>query len=139
MKTGRHNVVALGLPPTLKTKLKRYRMQDFIKQKKEELGEVLKNGITFSPQIHNYFINQSVFDWLEKLILEAQTAEGGQAEVLVMPKIAKIIKMIEDKKIMHEEKYKEFVNKTRNVMNGHWIKAETCKEIIKMIESNFTA
>jgi len=47
-----------------------------------------------------------------------------------------IIKLIENKQEVHEAKYKEFVNETRNVMNGHWIKAETCKEIIQMIKNN---
>lgn len=50
-------------------------MQDFIKQKKEELGEVLKKGITFSPQINNYLINKSVFDWLGNALLQANRHE----------------------------------------------------------------
>lgn len=45
-----------------------------------------------------------------------------------------IIKLIEEKERHHREKYNEFVKSTKNVMNGHWIKAETCKEIIKLIK-----
>jgi len=93
---------------------------------------------------HCHCVGTTSLDFINKhfencFMKKADLACEVGVEPEVMPKIAKIIKMIEDKKIMHEEKYKEFVNKTRNVMNGHWIKAETCKEIIKMIESNFTA
>ena len=48
--------------------------------------------------------------------------------------INKIIKLIEDKEIMHREEYKKFVNETRNIMNGHSIKADTCKEIVDLIK-----
>ena len=46
-----------------------------------------------------------------------------------------IIKLIQEKEKMHRKKYKEFCEKNPgHVMNGHWIKADTCKEIIELIK-----
>ena len=42
---------------------------------------------------------------------------------------------IEAKEKFHRKKFKEFQEKTNgNVMNGHLIKAETCKEILSLIK-----
>ena len=45
-----------------------------------------------------------------------------------------IIKIVKEKEAMHRKKYQEFVtNNPGYVMNGHSIKAETCKEILEII------
>lgn len=69
---------------------------------------------------------------------QLQSKKQVSVEPEVIVKLADIKKLIKDKENMHEEKYKEFVNETRNVMNGHWIKAETCREILLLIESKFS-
>ena len=47
----------------------------------------------------------------------------------------RIINRIEAKEKFHRKKFKEFQEKTNgNVMNGHLIKAETCKEILSLIK-----
>lgn len=48
-----------------------------------------------------------------------------------------LIQTIEEKEEIHLEKYKEFVNKTTNVMNGHYIKASTCGEIVELIRNKY--
>jgi len=46
----------------------------------------------------------------------------------------KIIEVIQEKEKMHRRKYKEFCKKNPGyIMNGHLIKADTCQEIIKLI------
>lgn len=40
---------------------------------KEEFANVLREGITFIPQVGDYLINQSVFDYLEHKINTAVT------------------------------------------------------------------
>ena len=49
-------------------------------------------------------------------------------------KTEEIIQLIKDKEADHRKKYKEFCEATPgHVMNGHWIKADTCKEILELI------
>jgi len=45
-----------------------------------------------------------------------------------------IIEVIQEKEKIHRQKYKEFCEKNPGyIMNGHLIKADTCQEIIKLI------
>ncbi|MFA5772737.1 MAG: hypothetical protein WC974_08425 [Thermoplasmata archaeon] len=62
-------------------------------------------------------------------LLEAQTDKGGQAEVLVMPKIADIIKFISDWGCLDKAPCGEFEQ----------MEDKTLRRLIKAIESNFTA
>lgn len=68
----------------------------------------------------------AVWRWIDLNIIQKQGSNNQD--------VASVIKMIEVKEIMHRQKYNEFVNDTKNVMNGHLIKAETCKEIIDLIK-----
>jgi len=62
--------------------------------------------------------------WLTDLITSAVSEEQER-----------IINRIEAKEKFHRKKFKEFQEKTNgNVMNGHLIKAETCKEILSLIK-----
>jgi len=47
-----------------------------------------------------------------------------------------IIQFIKDKEADHRKKYKEFCEENPGyVMNGHLIKADTCKEIIESLNN----
>jgi hypothetical protein len=51
--------------------------------------------------------------------------------------VKEVLILIETKEHYHKEKYKQFVNETSHIMNGHSIAANTCREIIKLIEEYY--
>jgi len=110
----------------------------------KELIDILKlQAKEIANEGHNGWSNTMLFAALHLEKLEAQTDKGGQAEVLVMPKIADVVNNMKKKIWSSLSEYLSGENVPPERIQILNLMAENecriCDELLTEIKSNFTA